>query len=164
MSKRCCFYYLKPIRPWGEGWIPDPPQNYQKYLKNSFQQVFDIMCLLVTIYFTKNFRAAATLDLQLQPVNRNSILKISNFLAKSLKNKKWNKISLEEVTTFKTGQIIIFNKRNKMTCKFFAFHFITASWFCHHVVMTVSSLRDTNMRVKQVLNMKILNCFKDKNT
>ena len=88
----------------------------------------------------KNFRAVVTLDLQLQPQNRNPILKNANFLAKSLKNKKCNKISLEQAITFKTGQIIIFNKRNKMACKFFASDFITASSFCHHDGMTMSSL------------------------
>ena len=69
----------------------------------------------------KNFRTVVTLDLQLQPQDRDPILKNPNFLAKSLKNKKCNKISLEQAITFKTGQIIIFNKRNKMTCKFFCF-------------------------------------------
>ena len=88
----------------------------------------------------KNSRAVVTLDLQLQPQNRNPILKSANFLAKSLKNKKCNKISLEQAITFKTGQIIIFNKRNKMACKFFASDFITASSFCHHDGMTMSSL------------------------
>ena len=69
----------------------------------------------------KNFRTVVTLDLQLQPQDRDPILKNPNILAKSLKNKKCNKISLEQAITFKTGQIIIFNKRNKMTCKFFCF-------------------------------------------
>ena len=69
----------------------------------------------------KNFRTVVTLDLQLQPQDRNPVLKNPNFLAKSFKNKKCNKISLEQAITFKTGQIIIFNKRNKMTCKFFCF-------------------------------------------
>ena len=63
----------------------------------------------------KTFRAVVTLDLQLQPQDRNSILKNPNFLAKSLKNKKSDKIILERTVTFKTGQIIIFNKRNQMT-------------------------------------------------
>ena len=67
----------------------------------------------------KKFRAVVTLDLQLQPQDQNPILKNPNFLVKSLKNKKCNKISLEQAITFKTGQIIIFNKRNKMKCKFF---------------------------------------------
>ena len=88
----------------------------------------------------KNFRTVVTLDLQLQPQDRDPILKNPNFLAKSLKNKKCNKISLEQAITFKTGQIIIFNKRNKMACKFFASDFITASSFCHHDGMTMSSL------------------------
>ena len=59
---------------------------------------------------------------------------------KSLKNKKCNKISQEQGITFKTGQIIIFNKRNKMTRKFFASEFITVSSFCHHDGMTMSLL------------------------
>ena len=63
----------------------------------------------------KTFRAVVTLDLQLQPQDRNPILKNPNFLAKSLKNKKFDKIILERTVTFKTGQIIIFNKRNQMT-------------------------------------------------
>ena len=52
------------------------------------------------------------------------------------------KISLEQAITFKTSQIIIFTERNKMTCNFFDFDVITASSFCHHDVMTVSSSRD----------------------
>ena len=85
----------------------------------------------------KNFRAAINLDLQLQPRYRNPILKNLNFLAKSLKNKKCNKINLEQAITFKAGQIIIFNKRNKMMCKYFASYFITASSFSHQDVMTM---------------------------
>ena len=105
----------------------------------------------------KNFRTVVTLDLQLQPQDRDPILKNPNFLAKSLKNKKCNKISLEQAITFKTGrnkisleqaitfktgQIIIFNKRNKIRCNFFASDFINASSFCHLDVMTMSSLED----------------------
>ena len=88
----------------------------------------------------KNFRAVVTLDLQLQLQDQNPILENPNFPAKSLKNKKCNKISQEQAITFKTGQIIIFNKRNKMTCKFFASEFITVSSFCHHDGMTMSFL------------------------
>ena len=88
----------------------------------------------------KNVRAVVTLQLPLQPQDRNPILKNPNFLAKSLKIKKCYKISLEQGITFKTGQIVIFNKINKMTCKCFAFDFITASSFSHHDVMTMSSL------------------------
>ena len=84
----------------------------------------------------KNFRVVVTLDLQLQPQDRNPILKKPNFLAKSLKKKKINKISLEQAITFKTVHITIFNKRNKMTCNFFASDFIIAPSFCHHDVMT----------------------------
>ena len=51
-------------------------------------------------------------------------------------------ISLEQTMTFKTGQIIIFNKRNKTTCKIFTFDVIAASSFCHHDVMTMLSLWD----------------------
>ena len=88
----------------------------------------------------KNFRAVVTLDLQLQPQDRNPTLKNPNFLTKSLKNKKCNKISSEQAITFKTGQIIIFNKTSKTTCKCFVSDFITASSFCHHDGMTMSSL------------------------
>ena len=88
----------------------------------------------------KKFRAVVTLDLQLQPQDQNPILKNPNFLVKFLKNKKCNKISLEQAITPKTGQIIIFNKTNKMKCKFFVSDFITASSFCHHNAMTMSSL------------------------
>ena len=85
----------------------------------------------------KNFRAAVNLDLQLQPRYRNPILKNPNFLAKSLKNKRCKKINLEQAITFKIGQIIIFNKRNKITCKYFASYFITASSFSHQDIMTI---------------------------
>ena len=40
--------------------------------------------------------------------------------------------------TFKTGQIIIFDKRNKMTSTFFVFDVIIASSFCHYDAITMS--------------------------
>ena len=52
-----------------------------------------------------------------------------------------------------------------MTCKLFDFDFITASSFCHHDIMTMSSLgymkkiTFMSMRLKKVLNMKNLIYF-----
>ena len=120
----------------------------------------------------KYFRAVFTLDLQLQPQDRDPVLKNPNFPAKSLNHKQRNKISLEQAITFKTGQIIIINKRNKMTLNFFAFcltfccfYVIAESSFCHHDVITMSLLRDMkkmtfmSRRVKNVLNMTNLIYF-----
>ena len=42
----------------------------------------------------------------------------------------------------KSGQIIIFNKINKMTYNFFAFDIISAPLFCQHDIMTMPTLRD----------------------
>ena len=69
---------------------------------------------------SKNFRAVVTHDLQLQLQARSTILENPNFLAKSIKNKKCNKINLEKAIMLTVGQIIIFNKRNKMTQKLVA--------------------------------------------
>ena len=146
MSKQSCLYYLKPNRPWWE-WVDSLPPPYISkipwklfplgpwYYVSFSYYLFYIIC--------KNFRAVVTVDLQLQPEDRNPILKNPKFLAKSWKKKKCNKISLEQAITFKTGQILVFNKRHKMTCKLLASDFLTAPSFCHQDVMTMSSLQGT---------------------
>ena len=141
MAKRFCLYYLIPNRPWRE-WIDSvTPPDISKISSKSFlggPWYYISFSYYLLYIICKNFRAVVTLDLQSQ--NRNQILKNPNFLAKPLKNKKCKKISFEQAVTFKTGQIIIFNKRKKMTCKCFTSNFITASSFCHHDIMTMSSL------------------------
>ena len=146
MSKQSCLYYLKPNRPWWE-WVDSLPPPYISkipwklfplgpwYYVSFSYYLFYIIC--------KNFRTVVTVDLQLQPEDRNPILKNPKFLAKSWKKKKCNKISLEQAITFKTGQILVFNKRHKMTCKLLASDFLTAPSFCHQDVMTMSSLQGT---------------------
>ena len=143
MSKQSCLYYLKPNRPWWE-WVDSLPPPYISkipwklfplgpwYYVSFSYYLFYIIC--------KNFRTVVTVDLQLQPEDRNPILKNPKFLAKSWKKKKCNKISLEQAITFKTGQILVFNKRHKMTCKLLAwlpYCVIILSSRCHdHVIIT----------------------------
>ena len=143
MSKRFCLYHLIPNRPWWK-WVDSVPPPYVSKIPSKLFPVGPWYHMAFNYYLfyiiCKIFRAVVTLDRQLQPQDRNPLLKGSNFLAKSLKNKKCNKISLKQAITFKTGQIIIFNKRNKIRCNFFASDFINASSFCHLDVMTMSSL------------------------
>ena len=107
-----------------------------------------------------------TLDLQLQPYDRDLTLENPNFLAKSLKNKTWNKITLEQTITFKTGKIMISNKRYKMTCNLLAFDVITASslWF-HDLAISMrygkNDIYERKFKIQVVQSSKFVKHFRE---